>query len=109
MAGQIMDDPAQADGGDQAGDNVEQGDELPVKIDTLSLGGTQPEVGDEVEVKCKGKVTRIRDDCAYVALDTANGEPIENPPSQPEDGSEGDMMDMASQADAAGAPVGGGY
>ncbi len=108
MAGQIMDDPANADGGDQAGDNVEMGDELPVKIDTLSLGGTDPEVGDEVEVKVKGKVTRIRDDCAYVALETANDMPIENPAAQPEDKmSEDDMMGMAATADASGSPMGG--
>ncbi len=106
MAGQIMDDPA---GGDQAGDNVEMGDELPVKLDTLSLGGTQPEIGDDVEVKVKGKVTRIRDDCAYVALETANDEPIENPAAQPEDQSADDLMSMSANADAAGTPVGGGY
>src|SRR5690348_16845339 len=104
MAGEIIDDPAKSGNGtDQPGDNVEQGDELPVKIDTLAIGGTQPEVGDEVEVKVKGKITRIRDDCAYVALETANGDPIENPPSQPEDDtSEDDLMAMSQKADESG-------
>jgi hypothetical protein len=101
MPGEIIDNP-DAGGGDQPRDNVEAGDELPVKIDTLSLDGTQPQVGDDVEVKVKGKVTRIRDDTAYVALETANDDPIENPPEQPEDMSEQGMMDMAAKADQGG-------
>jgi hypothetical protein len=106
MAGEIIDNPDTGNG-DQPGDNVEAGDELPVKIDTLSLDGTQPEVGDEVEVKVKGKVTRIRDDCAYVAIETANDNPIENPPDQPQDDmSEQGMMDMAAKADQNGQGLG---
>jgi hypothetical protein len=105
MAGEIIDDPGDSSG---ASDHqIEMGDELPVKIDTLSLDGTQPEVGDDVEVKVKGKVSRIRDDCAYVTLETANDEPIENPAKQPED--DQGMMDMAQKADMGGVPVGGGY
>jgi|ERR1041385_227189 hypothetical protein len=93
---EVIDDPNEGYEDNQ----ISPGDELPVKIDTLSLDGTQPEVGDSVEVTVKGKVTRIRDDCAYVSIETANNEPIENPPSQPEDKmTEDALMAMADKAD----------
>jgi hypothetical protein len=81
---------------------IKAGDELPVKIDTLAIDGSQPEIGDEVTVKVKGTVARIRDDCAYVTLQTANNEPIHNPAKQPEDMGEEDMMRMAESADLSG-------
>lgn len=95
-----IDDPAEESS--QEENQISAGMELPVKIDTLSVDGTQPEIGDDVEVKVTGTVKRIRDDCAYVAIDKANNEPIENPPAQPEDMTHDNMLAMAQQADQQG-------
>jgi len=83
---------------------VQRGDELPVKLDTLMLGGERPSVGDQVDVKVTGTVSRIIDDCAYVTLDTANDEPIETPAGDKE---EEDLSSQSSQADMMGMPIGG--
>jgi hypothetical protein len=81
------------------------GDELPVKLDTLMVGGQRPDVGDMVDVKVSGTVSRIVDDCCYVRVESANDEEIHKP--------EGDYAEAESlagqsrEADLMGVPVGG--
>lgn len=85
---------------------IQVGDELPVKLDTMMVGGERPEVDDQVEVTVSGRVTRIIDDCAYVALEKANNEEIESkmPPQ------EADLRQMSEQMDqTASSPISGGY
>ena len=85
---------------------IQVGDELPVKLDTMMVGGERPEVDDQVEVTVSGRVTRIIDDCAYVALEKANNEEIESktPPQ------EADLRQMSEQMDqTASSPISGDY
>ena len=101
MADTTLDNPDQGGSGKEP---INAGDELPVKIATLEADGNQPEIGDEVTVEVKGTVSRIRDDCAYVTVETVNDEPIENPAEQPEDKAmnEDQLMQMSQQADQQG-------
>jgi len=93
--------PTPGNGADQP---VQIGDELPVKLDTLMVGGQRPEVGDQVEAKVSGTVSRIVNDCCYVRLETANNEPIE---SHNDDQEGDDLSEQSQQADMAGVPIGG--
>jgi hypothetical protein len=85
---------------------IQIGDELPVKLDTMEVGGERPEVDDHVEVTVGGRVTRIIDDCCYVALETANNEDIETPKGAQEE--EDNLSKLSQQADMMGSPIGGG-
>lgn len=71
--------------------------ELPVLIDTLTVAGTRPQVGDSVDVKVTGKILKIVNDMAIVKPETANDQPI---PQQPPV----DEMDQLAQA-AQGQPL----
>jgi hypothetical protein len=104
MPDSTMDMPDEGDSSNQ----ISSGDELPVKIDTLSVDGQRPEIGDHVEVKVEGTVKSIQDDCAYVTLEKANDQPIENPKSAQEP-DENDLMAASMAADRAGLAPGGGY
>lgn len=64
---------------DEASDNVE----FPVSVDTLMVGGTAPSVGDTVDVKVGGTVTRVVNKIAYVKPDTVNDQPLPAPPLEP--------------------------
>jgi len=86
---------------------VQVGDELPVKLDTLYVGGQRPEVGDMVDVKVSGTVSRIVDDCCYVTVETANDEEIHTPKGDYEAGE--DLVAQSQEADIMGLPIGGGY
>jgi len=88
---------------DEQEEPIEVGDELPVKLDTMMVGGERPEVDDHVEVNVGGRVVRIIDDCAYVAVETANNELIETP------GGDQDydrLSELSRQMDMSGPPVG---
>jgi len=54
--------------------------ELPVLLETLELAGTRPQEGDSVDVKVTGKIIRIVNETAVVKPETANGQPIPQPP-----------------------------
>lgn len=84
---------------------IQIGDELPVKLDTMMVGGERPEVDDQVEVTVGGRISRIVDDCAYVKVETANNEEIETKPAEQE---EGDLDLLSQQMDVSGPPIGGG-
>jgi|SRR5215471_20101531 len=86
---------------------IQVGDELPVKLDTLEVGGERPNVDDMVEVTVGGRITRIIDDCAYVAVETANHEDIETPKGAQAE--ENRLSRLSEQMDMSGAPLGGGY
>jgi hypothetical protein len=90
---------------DTGDEPIQIGDELPVKLDTMMVGGERPRVNDQVEVTVGGTVSRIVDDCAYVTLETANSEPIETKKPAQE---EGDLDEMSRGMDMMGAPIGGG-
>jgi hypothetical protein len=54
-------------------DNVE----IPVNVDTLTIDGTEPALGDQVKVVIKGPVTRVVNKVAYVKPETVNDQPME--------------------------------
>ena len=75
--------------------------DVPVALDTLSADdGTNPAVGDEVDVAVKGTVSRIDEatNCAYVTPTECNGQP---PPDMGDDEeSENSLRDQAYSADS---------
>ena len=79
------------------------GGDVPVALDTLSADdGTNPAVGDEVDVQVKGTVSRIDEatNCAYVTPTECNGQP---PPDMGDDTESGDsLMEQAQTADQSG-------
>jgi len=86
--------------------------ELPVKLDSLEVGGVRPKVNDSVDVSVTGTLTRIVDDCAYLKINAINdtdiGELLQDQAKMSKDtGSEQDMMDMAWQMDKMGMSPGG--
>ena len=104
-------DPANSGGNpEDDGDESLANAEFPVPLDTLSVDGTNPQVGDEVEAKIGGKVTRIVNDMAYVKPETVNGEPLPANPINPNPATdEGTRLrNLSSQADSSGASIGGG-
>ncbi len=102
-------DDAQPD--DQDGDESLSNAEFPVSLDTLSVDGTNPQVGDNVEVKVGGKVTRIVNEDAYVKPETINGQPITKPPISPDDDKDEQsrLSDLSQQAGDIGSGGSGGY
>jgi len=88
---------------DDQDEPIQQGDELPVKLDTLMVGGERPNVGDQVDVKVSGTISRIIDDCAYVSVDQANDNDIEKPVGDNEGQA---IANQAREMDMAGTPVG---
>jgi len=88
---------------DDQDEPIQQGDELPVQLDTLMVGGERPNVGDQVDVKVSGTISRIIDDCAYVSVAQANDNDIETPAGDEQDRA---MADQAREMDMAGTPVG---
>jgi hypothetical protein len=67
----------------QEGDETSSDMELCVPVDTLAIDGTRPEVGDSVDVKVGGSITRLVNDNAYVKVETVNGTPLPKPPLKP--------------------------
>lgn len=85
------------------GDSDTSGD-IAVQIDTLTLDGTQPKVGDHVDLKVTGTVTQIKNSTAFVNPETVNDQPM--PADQKDQPDEKQaLMAMAGTADASG----GGY
>lgn len=82
--------------------------EICVKQEALSIddgegGAVAPQVGDTVQAMIEGTVTRVVDGVAYIAPQTANGEPVVTaPPSAGGQvpGAEGEEMDLAAEGDA---------
>ena len=77
--------------------------ELPVDIDSITIDGTQPEVGDSVDLKVTGSITRLVNGTAYVRPETVNDQPMPEQPLVPNDGlSEMDRLEQLSNQHASG-------
>ena len=59
--------------------------ELPVHIDDLAIDGTPPSVGDIVDIKMGGTVTRVVNDIAWVQPTDLNNKPIPDVPLERND------------------------
>lgn len=75
-----------------------------VQTDSLAVDGTPPEVGDQVEFKVKGTVSRSEGGNTYVTPTEINGRPAEPDGDEPEADPMADMMEKAEKADQ---PMGG--
>jgi hypothetical protein len=64
------------EGADSENGNVE----LPVEVDSLAVDGVAPEVGDKVDIKVGGTVTRVVNNIAYVKPEDINGTAMPKPP-----------------------------
>ena len=65
--------------------------EIPVPVDTLTIGGVDPDKGDPVTVKVDGDVTRIINGVAYVRVKRVNDQPLPGPVVEPTAGGEDEM------------------
>lgn len=101
-------DPEAVNAPDDTSDESLANAEFPVPLDTLSVDGTNPAVGDTVSAKIGGTVTRIVNDMAYVKPETVNGEPLPKPPIAPNPAVDEKtrLMNLSKQADASGAGIG---
>ena len=76
--------------------------ELQAKVDSLSIDGTAPSVGDTVELKVSGEVTKVLNGTAFVKPTMVNDMPVEdNEPDEPDTDMD-DPRAMASMADQGG-------
>jgi hypothetical protein len=109
MAAEATQTPNEEKGETEISDSTE----LPVKLDSLEVGGIRPKVKDSVDVTVTGTLTSIVDDCAYVKINAINdtdiGELLQDQAKMSKDtgSDEQDMMDMGDQMDAMGMPPGG--
>jgi hypothetical protein len=81
-------------------DTMSENVELPVDLDSLSVDGTVPQVGDQVDCKVSGSVTRVVNKTAYVKPETINDQPLPATPIEPSpDVSEGERLkNLSDQA-----------
>ena len=86
------------DSGTSDGDT--QGD-LPVSLDTLTVDGTNPSVGDPIDLKVSGKVTKIVNKTVWVSPEMVNDQPM---PADQTDAPQTDeqFMAAAQRADSGG-------
>jgi hypothetical protein len=82
---------------------IDNGD-IPVVLDTLTIDGTNPKVGDSVDLKVQGRITEIKNATAFVKAETVNDQPLPSEQKDQPDDKEA-LMAMAGAADASG----GGY
>ena len=87
----------------QSGPTGSDNDDLPVPIESLAVDGTRPQVGDHVEVKVGGTISKIVNDNAWVTPATVNDQPI------PDDADQDDSMDALQSASASAGSIGSGY
>lgn len=69
--------------------------ELPVMQDDLAIDGTPPAVGDMVDIKVGGKVSRVVNGIAWVQPDSIQNKPIPEVPMERNDSM--DELDRAYQ------------
>ncbi len=90
-----------------SGESTEAGPEdLCVSLPTLEIDGVRPAVGDTVNLKVDGSVSKIVNDCAWVTPSTINGQPI--PEGMP-DANDDQLMQSAMAHDQMSASSMGGY
>ena len=80
------------DQGEPAGDS----DDLPVSVGTLEIDGTRPKVGDTVDLKVSGTISKLVNETAFVTPTTINDQPM--PPK--EQATDDQLMQAAGQIDA---------
>ena len=66
-------------------DMMSDNDDLPVDLGTLEVNGVRPSVGDSVDLKVRGNVSKIVDQVAWVTPETVNDLPIPAEPNVTED------------------------
>jgi hypothetical protein len=74
-------------------------DALCVPVAALAVDGTNPEAGDMVTISVAAEVLRVEGDCAYVRVETANGEPVQTPKPEAAEDEHQMMLDEAKAAD----------
>lgn len=90
-----MDDSISPPESDKVSANVE----LPIPIDTLSIGGIAPDVGDSVKIKATCVIVRTANDIAYARLESINDQPVEAPVVEPDPlVSEGERLENLSRS-----------
>ena len=75
-----------------------------VPAKAVQIDGTAPEQGDEIEVKLKGKVTRVDGENIYFQPTEANGEPMaaaDDAEGGDDEQAEGDPTEAGLRAQAA--------
>jgi hypothetical protein len=73
--------------------------EIPVNVDTLTIDGTTPAVGDMVKLAIRGPVTRVVNAIAYVKPETVNDQPMPAPALEPDPmEGEGERLRQLSQS-----------
>ena|SRR5688572_6017917 len=58
--------------------------ELPIPIDTLTMGGVAPDVGDPVKIKASCVIVRTTNGIAWGRIETINDLPVEAPVIEPD-------------------------
>lgn len=72
--------------------------ELPIPIDTLTMGGVAPDVGDPVKIKASCVIVRTTNGIAWGRIETINDLPVEAPIIEPDSlESEGERLRNLSQ------------
>jgi hypothetical protein len=70
---------------DQATDTRTGDVELPCDIDDLTIDGTQPEVGDSVDIAVGGTITRLVNGIAWIKPNEIQHKPIPETPMEKND------------------------
>ena len=95
---------------DNESDEMDGNVELPVSIDTVKIDGTAPDVGDKVDLRVSGTVTRVVNDMAYVRPEEINDMPMQPALKPDPDVSEMDRLErMSKNADSGGDDMMSGY
>ncbi len=83
-----------------SGENEASGaDDLPVSVGTLEIEGVRPKVGDNVDLKVSGTISKLVNDTAFVTPSSINDQPLA-PKEQATD--DENIMAQASALDATG-------
>lgn len=77
-------------------------DDLAVEVGTLEIDGVRPKVGDTVDVKVSGTISKLVNETAFVTPEKVNDLPI---PAKPQATDEEQLLAAAQTADATGAPA----
>lgn len=80
-----------------------QGIEINANVDGLLIDGTAPEVGDHVETKVGGTVSKVVNGVASISVETVNGTPMPAAPAVAEASEPNESADLGAMAAAADA------
>ena len=90
-----MDDSISGQSSDTNVANVE----LPIPVDTITIGGIAPEVGDSVKIKATCTIVRTTNGIAWGRIETINDQPVEAPVVEPDPlVSEGERLESLSRS-----------